>query len=598
MKRGAVIEVDFALPREVKALFSVLRRAGIEVCAVGGCVRDLMRGAAPHDWDAAAAAPPERLRELLEASGYRVIPTGIKHGTLTVLCPRGDIMNERMPRDRVCAVTVTAATSMTVTDTSVAGATATDMTVVDTTVADTSVTDLSVSFTATADMTVSGATDTCITAADTTAADTTVADMADSDTATADMTATGATVTDTSAVDMTDNETTVTGIAATETTAADTSVIGATAADTSVIGATAVDTSVVGATVTDTSVADTAAADDRCAYTRVELTSYRRESGYSDRRHPDSVEYTDSLDEDLARRDFTINAMAYLDGVGVYDPYSGRADLESRTIRAVGEPERRFGEDALRILRGLRFAARFGFDIEPETLAAMRSCRGLLYDISVERLRDELLGLLRGAGAERLLRARYDILSIVLPELDETAYSAGAKLVGALNREYPTDTVSDAVRLAALLSALPAADAEDCARRLRFDKRAVRRIRDILLHIRCEYTDRVSIKRLLSEVGADVAVDVLRLAALGGTASPEALSWLEKIIENGECISLSRLKINGYILLRLGAKPRDCGRLLARIFDEVLCDRLENDPERLISYAERLINAEKSTCDN
>ena len=577
MKRN-VLKVDFALPREVKALFSVLRRAGIEVCAVGGCVRDLMRGAAPHDWDAAAAAPPERLRELLETSGYRVIPTGIKHGTLTVLCPRDDIINEQMARDRANAATVTAAADMTVSDMTVAGATATDMTVVDTTVtdtsvADTSVTDMSVADTATADMTVTGATDTGITAADTT-----VADMADSDTATADMTATGATVTDTSAVDMTDIETTVTGIAATETTAADT-----TASD---------------MTVADTSVADTAAADADRAYIRVELTSYRRESGYSDRRHPDSVEYTDSLDEDLARRDFTINAMAYLDGVGVYDPYSGSADLESRTIRAVGEPERRFGEDALRILRGLRFAARFGFIIEPETLAAMRSCRELLYDISVERLRDELLGLLRGAGAERLLCARYDILSIVLPELDETAYSAGAKLVGALNREYPTDTVSDAVRLAALLSALPAADAEDCARRLRIDKRAVRRIRDILLHIRRGYTDRVSIKRLLSEVGADVAVDVLRLALLLGTASTETLSWLEKIIENGECISLSRLKINGDILLRLGAKPRDCGRVLSRIFDEVLCDRLENDPERLISYAERLINAEKSTCDN
>ena len=527
-----------------------------------------MRGVTPHDWDAAAAAPPERLRELLEASGYRVIPTGIKHGTLTVLCPRGDIMNERMPRDRVCAVTVTAATSMTVTDTSVAGATATDMTVVDTSVADTSVTDMSVADTATADMTVTGATDTGITAADTTAADMTVVDTTVADTSVADTS-----VADTSVTDMS-----VADTAATETTAADTSVIGATAAD--------------------TSVADTAAADADRAYIRVELTSYRRESGYSDRRHPDSVEYTDSLDEDLARRDFTINAMAYLDGVGVYDPYSGRADLESRTIRAVGEPERRFGEDALRILRGLRFAARFGFIIEPETLAAMRSCRELLYDISVERLRDELLGLLRGADAGRVLTEHYDIMSIVLPELDETAYSAGAKLVGALNREYPVDTISDAARFAALLSALPAADAENCARRLRFDKRAIRRIRDISTYIARGYTDRVSVKRLLSEVGADVAVDVLRLAALGGTASPEAVEWLEKIIENGECISLSRLKINGDILLRLGAKPRDCGRVLARIFDEVLCDRLENDPERLISYAERLINAEKSTCDN
>lgn len=456
MKRSAVLKVDFALPREVKALFSVLRRAGIEVCAVGGCVRDLMRGAAPHDWDAAAAAPPERLRELLETSGYRVIPTGIKHGTLTVLCPTA-------PHDH---------------------------------------------------------------------------------------------------------------------------------ANTNCDNGNRSDAN------TGCDYGNSSAADADRAYIRVELTSYRRESGYSDRRHPDSVEYTDSLDEDLARRDFTINAMAYLDGVGVYDPYSGRADLEARTIRAVGEPERRFGEDALRILRGLRFAARFGFDIEPETLAAMRSCRELLYNISVERLADELIGLLRGADAGRVLTEHYDIMSIVLPELDETAYSAGAKLVGALNREYPTDTVSDAVRLAALLSALPAADAEDCARRLRIDKRAVRRIRDILLHIRREYTDRVSIKRLLADVGADAAVDVLRLALLLGTASTEAVEWLEKIIENGECISLSRLKINGDILLRLGAKPRDCGRVLARIFDEVLCDRLENDPERLISYAERLINAEKSTCDN
>lgn len=493
MKRGAVIEVDCALPREVKALFSVLRRAGIEVCAVGGCVRDLLRGVTPHDWDAAAAAPPERLRELLEASGYRVIPTGIKHGTLTVLCPRGDIMNERMPRDRVCAVTVTADTSMTVTDTSV---------------------------------------------------------------------------------------------------------VGATAVDTSVVGATAADTSVIGATAADTSVADTAAADADRAYIRVELTSYRRESGYSDRRHPDSVEYTDSLDEDLARRDFTINAMAYLPGVGVYDPYSGRLDLESHIIRAVGEPTRRFGEDALRILRALRFSALLGFDIEADTLAAMYSCRGLLANISAERVQGELVVLLRGMGAERVLHAQCEIVSAVLPELGEPALSAGAELLGALRRRYPVEAVNDATRIAALMSSLPVAVADACARRLRLDKRTSRRVHDILTHITREYRDRVSVKRLCAEVGTEVAADVLSLALLRGTASPEALDLLAEIIEKGECISLSGLKINGDELIRLGAEPVECGRLLRRLFDEVIEDRLENEPGCLISFAARLINAEKSTCDN
>ena len=439
MNRNALIQDELILPCEVKALLAVLRSARIEGCAVGGCVRDLMRGVTPHDWDAAAAAPPEVLRELLETSGYRVIPTGIKHGTLTVLCPS---VSDNVITDKTEHVSV-------------------------------------------------------------------------------------------------DN-----GL-------------------------------------------------------KIELTSYRRESGYSDRRHPDSVEFTDSLDEDLARRDFTINAMAYLDGVGVYDPYSGRPDLESHIIRAVGEPERRFGEDALRILRGLRFASQLGFDIEPDTLAAMYSCRELLSGISAERVRDELLKLIRGIDAERVIRAHHEIVHIVLPELDLPSLSAGAELLSALNRMYSVntvDTVSDAVRLAALLSSLSAADT--VTHRLRLDKRTSRRVNDIITHFEYEYRDRVSVKRLCSHIGTDAAHDVLTLSSARGTASPEAFGWLAEIIEKGECISLSGLKLKGDALLRLGAEPTDCKKLLCRVLDEVIDGRLENEPECLLTFAARLINAEKSTCDN
>ncbi len=543
MNQNAVIRGELTLPSRVEALLLTLRRNGIESCAVGGCVRDLMRGVTPHDWDAAAAAPPEVLRELLETSGYRVIPTGIKHGTLTVLCPRDDIINEQVARDRANAATVTAAA---------------DITATGTTVADTAAIDTAVTGTA--------------------ATDTTVADMTAADTAASDMTAIDTAVTGTSVADMTAIDTAVTG--------------------TSVADTAAIDTAVTGTSVADTTAIDTAAVDDRCAYTRVELTSYRRESGYSDCRHPDSVEYTDSLDEDLARRDFTINAMAYLPGVGVYDPYSGRLDLESHIIRAVGEPTRRFGEDALRILRALRFSAQLGFDIEADTLAAMYSCRGLLANISAERVQGELVVLLRGMGAERVLRAQCEIVSAVLPELGEPALSAGAELLGALRRRYPVESVNDAARIAALMSSLPVATADTCARRLRLDKRTSRRVHDILTHITREYRDRVSVKRLCAEVGTEVAADVLSLALLRGTASPEALDLLAEIIEKGECISLSGLKINGDELIRLGAEPVECGRLLRRLFDEVIEDKLENEPGCLISFAARWINAEKSTCDN
>ena len=149
----------------------------------------------------------------------------------------------------------------------------------------------------------------------------------------------------------------------------------------------------------------------------VEVTTYRRDGAYSDCRRPDSVEFTASLTEDLARRDFTVNAMALDLRGALADPFGGGEDLKRGLLRAVGEPEKRFGEDALRILRGLRFAARLGFSIEAGTDRALRACAPLLERIAPERVREELTGILCGPYAETVLRSYPDVLGVVLPEI-------------------------------------------------------------------------------------------------------------------------------------------------------------------------------------
>jgi len=171
--------------------------------------------------------------------------------------------------------------------------------------------------------------------------------------------------------------------------------------------------------------------------TPLEITTFRVDLGYTDGRHPDAVAFTRSLTEDLARRDFTVNAMAY--GADIIDPFGGKADLAARTIRCVGNPETRFGEDALRILRGLRFAATLDFEIEEKTAAAMANCRENLRFVSVERITEEIRKLACGVSAARIVRAFRAVLEVVLPGI-----SPDFEKLTALPPELP-------LRLAALL---------------------------------------------------------------------------------------------------------------------------------------------------
>ena len=152
-------------------------------------------------------------------------------------------------------------------------------------------------------------------------------------------------------------------------------------------------------------------------YHNLEITTYRIDGDYSDSRRPDSVIFTADLHEDLKRRDFTVNAMAYHPEQGLVDDWGGKRDLKEKVLRCVGDPEQRFKEDALRILRGLRFAAVLGFSIEPKTETALRQKRGLLSNISGERIREELVKLLFGENVQQVLLTYRSILGEVLPEI-------------------------------------------------------------------------------------------------------------------------------------------------------------------------------------
>ena len=149
----------------------------------------------------------------------------------------------------------------------------------------------------------------------------------------------------------------------------------------------------------------------------LEVTTYRSDGAYADARHPNQVSFVRTIAEDLARRDFTMNALAYHPARGLFDPYGGHADLEAQIIRAVGDPDRRFSEDALRMLRACRFAAELGFAIDPNTFEGMLANKGLLPRISTQRITHELQRLLLGEHAGRALTATVDVLAAVLPEL-------------------------------------------------------------------------------------------------------------------------------------------------------------------------------------
>ena len=362
----------------------------------------------------------------------------------------------------------------------------------------------------------------------------------------------------------------------------------------------------------------------------LEITTFRLDGEYEDNRHPKSVTFTSNLGADLGRRDFTVNAMAYSKMTGTVDLFGGQNDLKNKIIRCVGDPDRRFNEDALRILRALRFASALDFEIEEKTAQSLLKNRALLGNISEERIAKELLKLVCGKGAKRILTDFAPVLFEILPELQPMyknshdnphhCYDIYEHTLIAVESIDPEPTL----RFAMLL--------HDCGKPAvkKFDENGVahfyghqrisaeisaqilarlkvsNKFRDEILflvsnHDRWElYENTEKMPRYLSKFGLDGVLKLLKVMRADVLAqSPEYRYRLDQIADAEEtaknlaaqkpCLSLSELQINGRTLMDIGIpQGRKLGAVLAQLLDEVIDGVTKNTQEALTTRAREI----------
>lgn len=320
-----------------------------------------------------------------------------------------------------------------------------------------------------------------------------------------------------------------------------------------------------------------------------EITTFRTEGTYTDGRHPDEVHFVPDVREDLARRDLTINAMAYNEKEGLVDPFGGQADLQSGIVRAVGVPRQRFTEDALRILRLYRFAARFGFAIDPPTAQAAQELCAHLDCVSVERIEEELAKLLSAPAPAAYLDKK--ILLVILPELSLEALAAAKPVVDAC----PAGAENLPIRLAALLLSLGEDGIRRILRRLRCSNALIEEaavlVREAVPGVPVSLN--IYARRLLGKYNL---CTVQRLAALGTALQPEhaadfaALSELaERLDADGVCCRVSQLAVNGRDLMAAGI-PAGPGirKVLEALLDGVIREEYPNERQALLAAVQQL----------
>ncbi len=364
----------------------------------------------------------------------------------------------------------------------------------------------------------------------------------------------------------------------------------------------------------------------------VEITTYREDGDYKDHRHPDKVSFTKSLREDLARRDFTVNAIAYSPEGGYTDPFGGIEDLQNRCLRAVGDPHKRFEEDALRILRGIRFSSVLGFEIDPLTQEAMYAKKHLLSFVSAERIREEITKLLLGDYATQVLLRHHEILEAVIPEITpmvacgqnsvyhiHSVWEHTARVVGYLPKNL-------CMRWAGLLhdmgkpsSKFVGEDGKDhfyghpkvsgemgdaILRRLKFDNANRSYIVSLVLHHDDRpRKNRLKLLRSLGELGEKLLFDINDFSMGDSLAqnpehpvvqaamdtSKEVKAYLTQLVyEEKVPYKISHLAITGDDLIAIGfPKGKQVGNCLSRLLGDLWEDRVENTKEALLARAAR-----------
>ena len=336
-----------------------------------------------------------------------------------------------------------------------------------------------------------------------------------------------------------------------------------------------------------------------------ETTTFRTEGSYTDGRHPDAVQFVPDVREDLARRDFTINAMAYNEAEGLVDPFGGQKDLQNGLLRAVGEPQQRFTEDALRILRLYRFAARFGFALDAATARAARQLAPHLDCISAERIQEELAKLLAAPQPGAYLEPA--VLAVVLPELTPESLTAAKSVVDAC----PAGEENLPVRWAALLGALGETDTRRVLKRLRCSNTCIEETAVLVRETAGEgvcrsffekkapvhvpvHAGEVAIRQLLGRYGL---CTVERLCALCAALHPQAApacalaaQRARQLEADGVCCRVSQLAVNGRDLMAAGIPAGPAlRRVLEALLDGVIRAEYPNEKPALLAAAQKMI---------
>ena len=328
-----------------------------------------------------------------------------------------------------------------------------------------------------------------------------------------------------------------------------------------------------------------------------ETTTFRTEGSYTDGRHPDAVQFVPDVREDLARRDFTINAMAYNEAEGLVDPFGGQKDLQNGLLRAVGEPQQRFTEDALRILRLYRFAARFGFALDAATARAARQLAPHLDCISAERIQEELAKLLTAPQPGAYLEPA--VLAVVLPELTPAALDAAKPVVDAC----PAGEENLPVRWAALLGALGETDTRRVLKRLRCSNACIEETAVLVRETAGEgvseekasaHPGDIHLRQLLGRYGL---CTVERLCALCAALQPQnapacalAAQLARQLEADGVCCRVSQLAVNGRDLMAAGIPAGPAlRRVLEALLDGVIRAEYPNEKPALLTAAQKII---------
>ena len=318
-----------------------------------------------------------------------------------------------------------------------------------------------------------------------------------------------------------------------------------------------------------------------------EITTFRTEGAYSDGRHPDHVAFVPDVKEDLARRDFTINAMAYNAEEGLIDPFGGQSDLAAGIVRAVGEPQRRFEEDALRILRLYRFAARFSFAIDPATEQAARALCRHLDCVSEERIAEELSRLLAAPAPGAYLEA--EVLAVIFPELDAAELPESRRILDAL--EPGMEHVP--VRLAALLCPLGEAGARAALKRLKCSNALTGTVATLVREAAAGMPGAaltLTAKRFLSRYDLATITNLTALCSAQHPEQAEAFAALQqeaaRLVETNACCRINQLAVNGRDLMDAGIRPGPgLRRVLDALLEQVLTEQLPNEKAALLAAA-------------